>query len=311
MLFTATSREKNSPSTISFARLTTLLPMSGPPSIDVAPFASHLLSDLLSHQFRIMMTLKEKLARKERVIVFAVSRLFHHNLIQMLGMSGSFDGFWIDAEHAGFSATDMEIAAMAGRCQGLDVFARIAPTDYALVTRCFESGVGGVMAAQIHSAAQAEEFVRWCKFAPRGTRGLNTGGYDGGFGRLTQAEFTQRANAESFVAIQIETLGSLEEAEAIAAIDGVDLLFIGPSDLSQALGVTGDFMNPLCLAAIDRVAAACEKHGKTWGAVTTTPEHARMLADKGCHMLSPTNDVRLFNAGIKAVQQTFSDLFGN
>jgi len=256
-----------------------------------------------------MQTLKQKLAAGQRVVVFAASRLFHPNLIHMLGMNGKFDGFWIDAEHAGFSTEQMEAAATAGRVHNLNAFARIPPTDYASVTRCLESGVGGVMAAQIHSAVQAEEFVRWSKFAPRGTRGLNTGGYDGRFGGLSAQEFTTQANENSFVAIQIETLGSLDEADAIAAIDGVDLLFVGPSDLSQALGVTGDFMHEKCLAAIDRVAAACKKHGKTWGAVTTTPEHARMLCEKGCAMLSPTNDVRLLGAGITAIQERFSELF--
>ncbi len=256
-------------------------------------------------------TFKQKLARGERTIAFAISRLNHHNLIQMLGMAGGFDGFWIDAEHAGFSATEIEIAALAGRAVGLDSFVRLAPTDYATVTRCLESGVSGVMAAQIRSAAHAEEFVRWCKFAPRGCRGLNAGGYDGRFGTLPPAEFTARANRENFVAIQIETRGALEECEAIAAIDAVDHLFVGPSDLSQVLGVTGDFLHPDCLAAIDRVAAACQKHGKSWGAVTLSPEHTRMCVEKGCRLVSLTNDVRLVNAGIKAVRQTFADLFGN
>lgn len=68
-------------------------------------------------------------------------------------------------------------------------------------------------------------------------------------------------------------------------------------------------MHEKCLAAIDRVSAACRRHGKTFGAVTTTPEHARMLVDKGCLMLSPTNDVRTFNVGVKSVKQTFAEFF--
>lgn len=256
-------------------------------------------------------SLKHKLARGQVTVTFAVSRVFHHNLIQMLGLAGGFDGFWIDAEHAGFTASEIEIAAMAGRCHGLDSFVRIPPTDYASVTRCLESGVGGVMGAMIRSAEHAEEFVQWCKFMPRGGRGLNTGGYDGGFGALPAAQFVQQANREHFVAIQIETRGALDDCDAIAAIDGVDLLFVGPADLSQVLGVPGDFMHPDCQAAIDRVAAACRRHGKTWGAVTPTPEHARMCREKGCQMISLTNDVRLVNAGIKAVKAAFGEHFSN
>ncbi len=254
-------------------------------------------------------TLKERLARGERVAVFAVSRAWHPNMIQIFGVHGGFDGFWIDAEHAGFTPQDMEVAAAMGRSWGLDSFVRIPPTDYSIVTRALESGPSGVMGAQIQSAAHAEEFVRWSKFYPRGCRGLNAGAFDGRFGNLPLDEFTRRANENSFVAIQIETLSAVEECDGIAAIDGVDHLFVGPADLSQSLGVTGDFLHPKCLAAIDRVAAACEKHGKSWGAVTTSPEHASMLIAKGCRLLSPTNDVRLINEGIKAVKTRFAEIF--
>ncbi|QDT32876.1 HpcH/HpaI aldolase family protein [Thalassoglobus polymorphus] len=255
------------------------------------------------------MSLKKKLAAGERVNVFALSRLYQPNMIEMFAIQGGFDGFWIDAEHASFSAQDIEVAAAYARASNLDCFVRIPPHDYSLVTRCIESGAEGVMAAQIVSAEQAEEFVQWAKFAPRGKRGLNAGCHDGQFGTIPVAEFCQQANERSFVAIQIETLQALEECDEIAAIDGVDLLFIGPSDLSQALGVTGDFMHESCIAAIKKVAAACAKHGKTFGAVTTTPEHAHMLAELGCKMLSPTNDIRTFNAGIKAVKESFSEFF--
>lgn len=255
------------------------------------------------------MALKEKLAAGQRVNVFCLSRLSHPNMIEIYALHGGFDGFWIDAEHAEFSTKDIEICAAYARSAHLDCFVRIPPHDYSLVTRCIESGAEGVMAAQIVSAAQAEEFVQWAKFAPRGRRGLNAGCFDGSFGTVPVAQFCEEANARSFVAIQIETRQALDECDAIAAIDGVDLLFVGPSDLSQALGVTGNFMHADCIAAIKQVAAACESHGKTFGAVTTSPEHARMLTEFGCKMLSPTNDVRTFNAGVKAVKDTFAEFF--
>lgn len=249
--------------------------------------------------------MKHRLKNGERLMVFSVGRMFHHNVVQFLGMQGGWDGFWVDGEHSEVSAHDIEIAAMAGRAYGLDSFVRIPPTDYALVTRCFESGAGGVMGAQIQSAAHAQEFVSWCKFAPHGKRGLNPLGYDGGFGSLPMAEFTAKANRDTFVAIQIETALAAEEAEEIAAIDGVDLLFVGPSDLSQALGVIGDFTHERCIEAVDRIAAACAAHGKHWGAVTPTVAYAEMVAEKGCSMISPTNDVKIVAAGLKAVREQF------
>lgn len=126
---------------------------------------------------------------------------------------------------------------------------------------------------------------------------------------IPAAEFTRKANEETFVAIQIETLSAVDQCEAIADIDGVDALFVGPSDLSQSLGVTGEFFHEKCLTAIDKVALACRNTGKPWAAVTFNPKHAEMLISKGCKMLSPTNDVRLAVAGVNAVKQDFADLF--
>jgi 2-dehydro-3-deoxyglucarate aldolase/4-hydroxy-2-oxoheptanedioate aldolase len=256
-----------------------------------------------------MLKIKEKLANNEVVRMIGVGRLMHHNFLQILGVQGGFDGVWFDHEHCGFSIEQLEISSLTTSSAGLENFVRVAPTDYALVTRCMEAGGGGVMAAQIFSADQAEQFVKWAKFAPRGNRGLNVGGRDGGFASTPAAEFCERANRDSFVAIQIETRQSVEEVDAIAAIDGVDLLFVGPADLSQSLGVTGEFFHPDCIAAVDRVSAACKKHGKSWGAVTVSPEHTEMYYEKGCRLISPTSDAKIVNAGIATLKQQYERLF--
>jgi 2-dehydro-3-deoxyglucarate aldolase/4-hydroxy-2-oxoheptanedioate aldolase len=254
-------------------------------------------------------SLKQRIQNAERLVVFAVGRMFHHNIINYLGMTGDFDGFWIDVEHGGLTVRDIEVAAGIGLAHQLESFVRVPPTDYATVTRCFESGAMGVMAAQITTADQAEEFVSWAKFAPRGRRGLNPLGFDGRYGSIPLAEFAERANRETFVAVQIETAGALEEVEDIAAIDGVDLLFVGPSDLSQALGDIGQINNERNVNALNKIAAACSNHGKPWGAVTPTPEYAAMLIEKGCTLISPTNDVKLVASGLEAVKRSFSDLW--
>jgi 2-dehydro-3-deoxyglucarate aldolase/4-hydroxy-2-oxoheptanedioate aldolase len=255
-----------------------------------------------------MATLKQRLAAGETIFAAACGRVPSHVIVQMIGQSGHFQAVWLDHEHCGFSGTQLEIMALAARATGLESFVRIAPTDYAAVTRCLEAGAGGVMGAMIHSADQAAEFVRWAKFHPEGSRGLNNGGYDAGFGKLPLADFTRRANENVFVAIQIETVGALKQAEAIAGLEGVDLLFVGPADLSQALGRTGEFFHEDCLAAIDAVAAACRKHGKHWGAVSIGEDHSRMMLEKGCRLLSPTNDVRMLQSALTAAGKEIAGL---
>ena len=174
------------------------------------------------------MKFKELLATDELIPLFAIGRVIHPVVIELYGLAGGYRGFWLDQEHAFISTEQLVMASLAAKAHDMDCFVRMAPTGYSHVTQCLETGVGGVMAAQIHSAEHAEEYVKWTKFAPRGTRGLNLSGRDADYTLKTAPQFIEDSNRDHFVAIQIETLGSLEEADAIAAIDGVDLLFIGP-----------------------------------------------------------------------------------
>src|SRR5262245_37166063 len=112
-------------------------------------------------------TLKELLATDTLIRTFAMARVVHPVVIEMYGLAGGFHGFWLDQEHAFISTEQLVTISLAAKANEMDCFVRLAPTGYSAVTQALETGVGGVMAAQIHSAAQAEEFVKWTKFAPR------------------------------------------------------------------------------------------------------------------------------------------------
>lgn len=252
-----------------------------------------------------METLRQKLDRGDVTIVCGMGRLMHYNIIQMIGIHGGFDALWFDLEHVGNSIEQLEVGALAARSQGMDCFVRLAPTDYSVVSRSLECGASGIMAAQIRTAAEAEQVVRWSKYAPRGVRGLNVSSYDGRFGTIPLAQHVEQANRETLVIIQIETLESLDHLDEIASIPEVDLLFIGPSDLSQALGVTGDFWHPKCIEALDRVADACHRNNTAWGCLPPDPKYAARAVEHGCQLLSITSDVRLLNLGIKAVKDNY------
>ena len=107
----------------------------------------------------------------------------------------------------------------------------------------------------------------------------------------------------------LETLGALEEADEIAALDGVDLLFLGPSDMSQELGILAQWEHEKLWAAYDRVAQACKKHGKNWGTIAVNPAFAKRTYDLGCRMLSFGIDAVMLRRGVEATKSTFGDLF--
>lgn len=250
--------------------------------------------------------LKEKLGRGELTRVFCVGQLCQPKVVEIIGWHGGFDGIWLDHEHAGLSIQQLEEASRAARGSQLDSFVRLAATDYAAVMRCMEAGAGGIMAAQVRSAAQAQEIVRWTKFHPQGLRGINGTGVDGRYGTVPYADYARRANAETFVAIQIEHADAVEEVEKIAGIPHVDVLFVGPADLSQSLGIPGEWDNPLVWSAIERVARAAKANGIHWAILPRDPAYARRCLELGCRMLSIGIDVWAVQRGLDAFLKDYA-----
>jgi 4-hydroxy-2-oxoheptanedioate aldolase len=254
--------------------------------------------------------LKDLLAQGRLVRVFGLGQLCDPKFVEIVGLTGGFDAVWLDQEHAGLTVAQIEHAARAARAVGLDSFVRLAPTDYATVMRPLEAGAGGVMAAQVRSADQAAEVVRWAKFHPEGLRGVNGSGADGRYGTLPLADYLRRANAETFVAIQIEHADAVADLERIAAVPGVDVLFVGPADLSQSLGITAQWDHPRFWQALERVAGAARERGIHWAILPPGPAHARRCVAMGCRILSLGMDVRAVRQGIQAARAEYAEFFG-
>ncbi len=252
--------------------------------------------------------LKELLAQDRLVKVFGVGQLCHPKVIEIIGQHGGYDAVWLDQEHAALSIAQIEQACLAARAAGIDTFVRLAPTDYAAVMQPLEAGAGGIMAAQVRSARQAEDVLQWAKFHPRGLRGINGTGVDGRYGTLPVLDYLRQANADCFIAIQIEHEDALAEVEEIAALPEVDILFIGPADLSQSLGIPGQWDHPRLWEAIERVAAAARRHGTRWAILPRHAEHARRCVALGCRMLSIGIDVWAVQRGLKAFLSEYEEI---
>lgn len=243
--------------------------------------------------------LKQRLAEGKLVRVFGVGQLCSPKLVEMIGMLGEYDAVWLDQEHVGLTITQMEEAGRAARAVGLDSFARLYATDYASLMRPLEAGVGGVMAAQVRSVQDAQFVVQWAKFHPLGQRGVNGTGVDGRYGTLRLDEYFRLANETSFVAIQIENREALDDVERIAAVAGIDVLFIGPADLSQSLGIPGQWEHPRLWEAIERIAAACRQNHIHWAILPLSPAHAERCVGLGCRMLSIGMDSWVVQRGLR------------
>ena len=256
-----------------------------------------------------MPRIKTLLAEGKVVRMFGVGQLLSPKIIEIVGEHGEFDALWIDAEHAGLTMKEIEIATMAARAYGMDHFVRMPATDYASIMRALEAGAGGVMVSMVKSAADAEQVIRWSKFWPRGERGMNGGNRDGRFGLTPLSEYVKTANAETFVGIQIETASAIDSVAEIAAVPDVDLLFVGPADISQVMGVPGDFENPKCLGVIEKIAQACTDAGKPWGIVPRGAEYADRMRGWGCRMFVLGFDHHAVHAGIRAAKERYGSFF--
>jgi 4-hydroxy-2-oxoheptanedioate aldolase len=255
-------------------------------------------------------SMKALLAQNRLLRVCALGQLCSPKLVEMIGYHGGFDAVWLDQEHVGLTMPQIEEAARAARGCNLASFVRLNATDYTAVMRPLEAGAGGIMAAMIRNTRQVEDVLNWAKFFPRGMRGVNGTGVDGRYGSMG-AEYFAKANAETFVAIQIEHSDAVEDVERIATIPDLDLLFIGPADLSQSMGIPGQWEHPRMWQAVERVARAAEANKLAWAILPRDAAHARRCVENGCRVLSLGIDVWFFQKGLRVFTADFAEFFGN
>lgn len=196
-----------------------------------------------------------------------------------------YDGVWVDAEHSNWNPREIEAMITQHHLANVDCVWRTPTLEKANLSRLLEDGATALMMPQVNTADRARQLASAAKFPPLGDRGLDGAGMDAGFWVKKPADYPQFANRETFLVVQIETPIALENVEAIAAVEGVEVLFMGPGDLSLRLGCKPSLAEPKLRAALETMAAACKNHGKPWGIPVGTIQDARMVVEMGCQFL--------------------------
>ena len=205
-----------------------------------------------------------------------------------------------DMEHTGWSVETIRMLCATSHGTDMLPLVRVPATEYHFIARVLDMGAQGVMVPMVESVEQAEKFVNSAKYPPVGRRGSAFGiAHDDYSGGDVVAKM-QQSNEHQLLIAQIETAAGLENVEAIAAVDGIDVLWIGQSDLSASIGVPGQFEHPKFVAAMDRVITACNDNGKVGGFMPTTLDLAEVVAEKGFRMLAWSGDVWIYKAGLTA-----------
>ena len=170
---------------------------------------------------------------------------------------------------------------------------RVPSHDPNHVKRLLDAGVTSVMFPMVDSIADAQGVASACRYPPLGRRGLATGAIRASRFGLDTKDYLDNYTQRQLIMAQIETKGGLEAVEKIAEVDGIDLLFVGPNDLSAALGHLGEQDHPLVRTAIDRIVAAAKAKGKLLGTVPTKERDARTLFAAGFDIVISGSDVSL------------------
>jgi 2-keto-3-deoxy-L-rhamnonate aldolase RhmA len=254
------------------------------------------------------MTMKEnsirRAVREGRAALGTGLKEFASRGVPWIIEASGFDYCMIDHEHGAF---DMEtIADLAGWFQATNVSAivRIHKSFNHLIPGILDQGIMGIQVSEVETVAEARAIVQVAKYPPIGDRGISGQGMHTGYrgyGARHATDYAPWANANIVTCVSIESLEGLANVEAIAAIDGIDMIAYGHSDLSARLGVHLQLEHPTFKAAVRRIADACAAHGKLCRGSAETEDQIEEYWRLGCKVLNlPGTDVSTYLDGLKA-----------
>ncbi|HET9903310.1 MAG TPA: aldolase/citrate lyase family protein [Xanthobacteraceae bacterium] len=244
---------------------------------------------------------KERLEAGEMVLCLG-TRLARTVDIGMVADACGFDAFYVDMEH---SAAALETAAAmcaAALTVGITPLVRTPGHQPHTASRLLDTGALGIIYPHVNTKREAEAFVSACKFPPVGHRSVGGSGPAQLYRALPLADVNRQGNAVTLCIAMLETPEGIENADAIASVEGLDVLLIGSNDLSAELGVPGDLRHPKIRAAYEAAANACKRHGKHLGigGVRGDPDLTRELVGLGGRFMITGFDIGYLMAAARA-----------
>ncbi|RIH67061.1 aldolase [Mariniphaga sediminis] len=230
----------------------------------------------------------EKLRAGETASCFKVN-LSDPKISEIVAMSG-FDCVWLDQEHIGQDWSELNAGIWAAKAHDKDVMVRIPRGSYSDYIRPLEMDAAGILVPHIMSLEDARKVVNMVRFHPVGRRPLDGGNADGAYATLDFNEYLEQANQQRFVVLQIEDPEPLDDLEAIAALEGYDMLFFGPGDFSQGIGAPGQWDHPKLIETRKKVAEMANKYGK-YAATVGSPDNLDELVEMGYKFINMGADV--------------------
>jgi 4-hydroxy-2-oxoheptanedioate aldolase len=241
---------------------------------------------------------KQDLGRRQQIGMF--STLASTSLVELFAGCG-FDWILIDTEHSPSELPDVISALRALSASGVSPVVRPAWSDMVLVKRVLDAGAQSLLFPYVQSADEAAAAVRYTRYPPHGLRGVSGASRAARYGLDTH--YLAGAAEDICVLVQIENAAGLRNLESIAAVDGVDGVFIGPSDLAASLGHLGNAQHPEVQAAIDDAFRRLRALGKPAGYLTTNEAEAERRVTEGVDFVAVATDTSIITRAATALTQ--------
>ena len=245
---------------------------------------------------------RERVRSRERLLGTFV-KTPHPAIVEVLGFA-PLDCVVLDAEHAPFDRGDLDVGLLAARAADLPSLVRVARADAPDLLNALDLGATGVLVPHVSDAASAREVAAACRYGSGSGRGYAGSTRAAAYGTRRMADNLARANAEVAVIAQIEDASALHEIDAIAAVDGIDCLFVGRMDLTVSLGAASP-ADARVVDAVREICAAARRHGRAVGMFTPTVAEARQWFDAGASLFLLGSDQQWVLQGAAALRNEF------
>ena len=241
---------------------------------------------------------REKLDRGDAVFGPMAFEFFTPGLMPLLGQAGA-DFVILDMEHSGVGPDTIKAQLGAARGTGVVPIVRVPGSAAHLIAPTLDAGALGIMVPLVETRAQAEAIAAWCRYRPLGRRGLGFSVAHDDYGTGDIGKKIGEANARTLVIALIELLTGIENADEILSVPGIDVGWLGHYDLTDSMGIAGEFEHPRFAAAVEVLLAAAARHGKAAGFLATSLVQARVWRAKGFRCLGYGTDVGLLRDALR------------
>ena len=222
--------------------------------------------------------------------------------VEIVSHSG-YDWLLLDTEHSPNDVPDVLAQLQAAQSGTASCIVRPAWNDMVLIKRYLDIGAQTLLLPFVQNPEEAKRAVEWTRYPPKGVRGITGSGRASRYGRVK--DYLKNASSEICVLVQVETREALKQIDAIASVDGIDGVFIGPADLHASLGRTGEIAHPEVKPLIDQAIRRIRKSGRAPGILTPNEADARRWLDCGALFVAVGADVGILARGAESLADKF------